>query len=60
MHTSRQAGLAAFQALPILLIVGILSFTGWLVWHRHGSKNDQDHFPHSVVFPEMATKQITR
>jgi len=39
MHTSRQQGFAALEALLVVIIVGLLGFTGWFVWH---AKNNTD------------------
>jgi hypothetical protein len=53
---SRQAGVSAVEGLLMLIIIAILGFTGWYVWHSNQQTNKiQAETTQSIVTPKLST-----
>src|SRR5689334_13162813 len=56
MRTANQKGFSVVEALLILVVLGILGFTGWFVYHAKQS-SDKNYSAASTSDSSNATKQ---
>jgi len=57
MNTSDQKGFSVIEALLVLVVIGILGFTGWYVYHAKQTSNKDYSDAASSTVPAFKTKK---